>query len=124
LGPYFRPRLEDFLEEDELFDRLDFFAALPDDFVRDVPRWERPELLLEEEAEPRPLEPLLRLLLRDPEDELDLLREELFFRAVAIRSNLLSIQTHRHWRKVVPPALERDRDRSMVGGALMNYLRR
>jgi hypothetical protein len=67
---------------------------LPDDLEREVPRWELLELLLDEEDDfPRLLERLLPLLLRDPEDEPDLLRDELFLRAVAIGSSLLRIQT-------------------------------
>lgn len=87
LGPYFRPRLEGFFfDEDEVLERRDLLEVFPEDFERDVPRCERLELLLEdEEEEPRLRELLLRLplLLRDP-DELDLLRDELFLRAVAI----------------------------------------
>jgi hypothetical protein len=65
-GPYFRPRLDDF-----------FFEELPEDLERVELRCERDDLApLFFAAEERDF--------RDREDELDLLRDELFLRAVAI----------------------------------------
>lgn len=70
LGPYFRPRLDDFLLDE------------PEDFEREELRCERDDLLalfFPDDA----------CDLRDRDDELDLLRDELFLRAVAMESSLL-----------------------------------
>lgn len=71
LGPYLRPRLDDFLLDE-----------LREDFARDELRWERDDLLAlffpDDECD-----------LRGRDDELDLRLDELFWRAVAMRSSLL-----------------------------------
>lgn len=110
LGPYFRPRLEDFFA-DELLERRDLLEELPEDLERDVPRWERLELRFEEDDdEPRLLDLLLRFLLRDPE-ELDLPRDELFLRAVAIGLASSASETQKPLGQVVPAFLPADRPR-------------
>lgn len=81
-GPYLRPLLDDF-----------FFDELPELLERNELRWEPDDLL-----------PLFFAADRDlPErdDELDLLRDELFFRAVAIGFSLLDIQTPSQMVQVV-----------------------
>lgn len=69
LGPYFRPP-------------LDFFFDEPDDFDLEELRCDPEDLLALFFAEDE-------FDLRDREEELDLLRDELFLRAVAMKSSLL-----------------------------------
>ena len=80
-GPYLRPRLDDFLLDDFLPDdeleRCDLLDEPLEERDRDELRCERLE------------DDLLPPLLCDREDELDLLRDELFLRAVAIGTSLL-----------------------------------
>lgn len=76
LGLYLRPRLDDF-----------FLDELPEDFEPDGLRWERLELLFFADAELRgERDDLLPLFFAAA---LDLLRDELFLRAVGMRSSLL-----------------------------------
>jgi hypothetical protein len=87
-GLYFRPRLEDFffdeVELDLLRDELAFFDVLPEDFERDVPRWEPPEEPREELRLEERLPALLLRVPREVDDEPDRLRDEVFLRAVAM----------------------------------------
>lgn len=87
-GPYLRPLLEDF-----------FFAELPEDFEREELRCEPVELLFADAELRWERDDLLPLFFADffvadrdlpvRDDEPDLLRDELFFRAIAIGSSLL-----------------------------------
>jgi len=91
--------------------RLDFLLdELPEDLERDELRCDPLELLFFAEVElRRERDDLVPLFFAaderdfpDRDEELDLLRDELFLRAVAMRSSLLScIQTHTQQREVV-----------------------
>lgn len=88
------PRLNSCISRSTLCCALGLYLRLLDDFFFDGLRWERDEVLplffADEERD-----------LPDRDDELDLLRDELFLCAVAMRSSLLHIQTRGELVEVV-----------------------